>query len=292
MAKVSETLNLPCYIDYDTALKVTNKEYMKDVFQKNNIPTARYISLDKYDSEAIKHLRYPMVVKPTDCNSSKGVKRVNNAKELEIAFKEAINLSRSRTVIIEEFVKGDEVSVDAYVKNGKAHVLAVSISEKIRDSEKFVIFRALYPILHGKEVSEQIQKIAQQIADAFGLIDSPLLIQTLCDGSNVHVVEFSARTGGGVKYKLIKRISGFDVISAVVDLTLGNSPDVIVQPAESNYISNEFIYCYPGVFDRIDGFSKLKDDGIITIEYTEVRNFAQGEEEWARHRDSATMDVA
>ncbi len=28
------------------------------------------------------------------------------------------------------------------------------------------------------------------------------------------------------------------------------------------------------------------------IEYTEVRNFAQGEEEWARHRDSATMDVA
>ena len=28
------------------------------------------------------------------------------------------------------------------------------------------------------------------------------------------------------------------------------------------------------------------------IEYTEVRNFAQGEEEWASHRDSATMDVA
>jgi len=30
----------------------------------------------------------------------------------------------------------------------------------------------------------------------------------------------------------------------------------------------------------------------VGIEYTEVRNFAQGEEEWASHRDSATMDVA
>jgi hypothetical protein len=30
----------------------------------------------------------------------------------------------------------------------------------------------------------------------------------------------------------------------------------------------------------------------LEIEYTEVRNFAQGEEEWASHRDSATMDVA
>ena len=28
------------------------------------------------------------------------------------------------------------------------------------------------------------------------------------------------------------------------------------------------------------------------IEYTEIRNFAQGEEECASHRDSATMDVA
>jgi hypothetical protein len=38
------------------------------------------------------------------------------------------------------------------------------------------------------------------------------------------------------------------------------------------------------------------DGGFCTdiqkIEYTEVRNFAQGEEEWASHRDSATMDVA
>ena len=31
---------------------------------------------------------------------------------------------------------------------------------------------------------------------------------------------------------------------------------------------------------------------LLLIEYTEVRNFAQGEEEWASHRDSATMDVA
>ena len=39
----------------------------------------------------------------------------------------------------------------------------------------------------------------------------------------------------------------------------------------------------------MDG-EKLRRHGMI--EYTEVRNFAQGEEEWASHRDSATMDVA
>jgi len=39
--------------------------------------------------------------------------------------------------------------------------------------------------------------------------------------------------------------------------------------------------------------AKKQDKGVkMPIEYTEVRNFAQGEEEWASHRDSATMDVA
>ena len=37
VARVSEELGLPCYIDYKTALNVTNKQYMKKVFQDRGI---------------------------------------------------------------------------------------------------------------------------------------------------------------------------------------------------------------------------------------------------------------
>ena len=40
VAKVSEDLGLPCYIDYQTALNVTNKAYMKKVFEEHGISTA------------------------------------------------------------------------------------------------------------------------------------------------------------------------------------------------------------------------------------------------------------
>ena len=33
---------------------------------------------------------------------------------------------------------------------------------------------------------------------------------------------------------------------------------------KNKYIVNEFIYCKPGIFDRLDGFDELKDDGIIS----------------------------
>ena len=40
VAYVSEKLGLPCYIDYETALNVTNKAYMKKVFTEHGISTA------------------------------------------------------------------------------------------------------------------------------------------------------------------------------------------------------------------------------------------------------------
>ncbi len=264
VANVSEKLGLPCYIDYQTALNVTNKQYMKKVFNEYNIPTAKHIIMAELDEKKLESMSYPLIVKPVDCNSSKGVKRVDNVTELREAFAKAVEYSRTDTAIVEEFIDGEELSVDVYVEDGKAHVLSVSSLDKIANNDKFVIFRGRYSADKTEMVLPLVQGIAQQIADAFGLKNSPMLIQMITDGKRACVLEFSARTGGGVKFMLIKKASGFDVISAVVDLTLGNKPHVSDNKPENKYIVNEFIYCKPGVFDRLDGFDELKNDGTIS----------------------------
>lgn len=264
VAKVSEELGLPCYIDYQTALNVTNKSYMKEKFAQYQVPTAQFKVMGELDRDAIAHMRFPLIVKPVDCNSSKGVKKVTNMTELETCFRDAVKMSRTNTAIVEDFVSGEELSVDIYVEGGKAHVLCVSNSEKIAADDKFVIFRAKYPVVISQAVQEKIRDTAQKIADAFGIKDSPMLVQLICDGENVFVLEFSARTGGGVKYQLIRRVSGFDVIAAVVDLTLGLKPHVEPAQPESKYISNEFIYCSEGVYHHAEGFEELKKQGVLS----------------------------
>jgi biotin carboxylase len=267
VALVSEKLGLPCYIDYKTALNVTNKEYMKKVFVAHCIPTAKYVIMHGFDPRAVKHLKYPLIVKPVDCNSSKGVRKVQNEGELKVALVAAVKYSRTDTAVIEEFIEGPEISVDAYIENGVAYVLSVSKSDKITDKEKLVIFRGNYPAEGLNDVRDQIQTTVQQIANAFGLINTPMLVQMINTGNKVYVLEFSARTGGGVKYVMIKKASGFDVIKAVVDLTLGLKPHVGDLVEESKYLSNEFIYCSNGVFDHLEGFDELKAEGIITDYY-------------------------
>ena len=137
VAKVSEELGLPCYVSYQTALNVTNKSYMKRMFDEFNVPTSRFVTMGELEQEKIANLRYPLIVKPVDCNSSKGVKKVTNQQELEIAFADAVRFSRTNTAIVEEFVIGEEISVDVYVENGKAHVLCVSNSDKIAAEDNF-----------------------------------------------------------------------------------------------------------------------------------------------------------
>jgi len=267
VAKVSEDLGLPCYIDYKTALNVTNKAYMKKVFEEYNISTAKHIVMGELDESKIANMPYPLIVKPVDCNSSKGVKRVENIEELRVAFADAVNFSRTNTALVEQFIDGPEISVDVYVEDGKAHVLCVSNNEKIADKDKFVIFRGRCPAIEAEDVKEPIQRTAQQIADAFGLKNTPMLIQMITDGKEVYVLEFSARTGGGVKFLRIRRMAGFDVIGAVVDLTLGLKPHVEEGKGESKFLVDEFIYCKPGKFDHLEGFDELKQEGIMTDYY-------------------------
>lgn len=263
VAKVSEELGLPCYIDYDTACKVSDKGHMKDIFSKNGVPTSKHAFMAELDMEKIAQMEYPLVVKPVDAYSSKGVRKATNVEELRRYFAEAAEISRSGVVIVEEFVEGAELTVDFEVVDGTAHLLSVSNTEKVNYKDRFLAFRTRYPASVSKETIARVAEIGQKIATAFNLKNTPMLVQLLTDDKRESVLEFCARTGGGAKYLLIKAATGFDPIKAVVDLTLGQPVAVGEIKPESKLITNEFLYAYPGVFDHLEGFEELKQDGTI-----------------------------
>ncbi|MBR4458418.1 MAG: ATP-grasp domain-containing protein [Clostridia bacterium] len=256
VARASEQLGLPWYIDDRTACLVSDKELMKKNFVEHGIPTSRFVVLAELDMERIGGLQYPLIVKPVDAYSSRGVRKVQNEDELRTAFADAVRISRNGNAIVEEFFEGEEISVDLFVLDGKAHLLCVSNSEKVKDEDHFVIFRGRYPVHASDALLNEICEVCQRIADAFGLKNCPMLVQMLTDGERVSVLEFCARTGGAMKWLLIKRASGVDVISGVIDLTLGFRPKIETRPPESKLIVNDFIYCRAGEYDRLEGFEE------------------------------------
>lgn len=261
VAKVSEELNLPCYISYQTALNVTNKTYMKQRMTQCSIPTSRYITTREVNLSQFADFEFPLVVKPADCNSSKGVIKVYDMVQLEEKLVEAISFSRTRTAIVEEFKEGDEVSADFYIEGSNVKYLSATSSLKIKNRNSFTIKSSVYPVI-TQEQKEKIISLAQDIADAFNLNDCPLLIQMIVNGDEVNVIEFSARMGGGSKYHLIKVLSGVDIMSKYVDLILGDKP--VVNPSyQVKYARMNYVYCNPGILDRVEGFETLLADKVI-----------------------------
>lgn len=258
---VSEKLGLPCYIDYQTGLNVTNKSYMKKVLQDNGIPTARFDIVKEPDENVINDFVFPLVVKPVDCNSSKGVKKVDSIDEYKMFVSEAISYSRTNSAIVEEYKDGKEISADFYIENGKAKLLSATNSLKIKNLNSFTILCSDYPAINTNQ-EKIITEIASNIAKAFSLDNTPLLIQLIINDDEINVIEFSARMGGGSKYKLIEVLSGVNIMSKYVDRILGGCPEV--KPSKQvDYCKMVYIYCRPCIYDHMEGLDKMKEEGMI-----------------------------
>lgn len=260
MAKVSEDLNLPCYLSYETACKVTNKLLMKRIMVENHIPTADFSIITNQGD--VKGLKFPVVVKPVDANSSKGVERVYSFEELDKAIEVARNYSRQNEVIVEEYKVGEELSVDVWVEDGKGQIMCISQSEKRQDDKKFTIIQSKYPCQISQGEEAKLLDIINQIISVFNLNKGPMLVQMIKNNSEFNVIEFSARCGGGTKYKLIEAVSGLDPIKTIVDLSMGIQETVVLSRSRRCFHMN-YVYCNPGQIKEFQGFEEAHQRGLI-----------------------------
>jgi len=266
---VAEKLGLPKPYDYETALKVTNKLLMKQMMMENNIPTSKYYKVENGKNIDSYCLKYPIIVKPSDCYSSKGVRKISSANEnVEEIVQMALDMSRSKEAVIEEYVIGTEIGVDCFIKNGEAVVLMVRERRKINKDHIFEqqTYGGLYPLPVSNEIHDQIKTIANQIASAFKLHNTPLLIQAIIDENSVYVIEFGARISGGESYKMIKDLTGFDYLDAAIDSFLGNDFVINYHKPDSFYATN-FLYAKQGVFGHISYSESLLADNILEYYY-------------------------
>lgn len=267
---VCEKLGLRSYISHETAKKISDKMYMKEIFKKNNIPSSKFVTLDTFDSNLVSSLQFPVIVKPVDTYSARGVRKCNDMEEAERNFNNALKTNRKhKAVIIEEYKEGQELTVEFYVENGKAKLLCCGGKEKLKNG-LFASYGSIYPAPISEEVKQKIIEIGQGIAEAFGLINSPMLVQLITDGTDAFVLEFSPRTGGFIKYEIVNRMSGFDPIKTIVDLHEGIVPHFEQIRPEKNYLISCFLYCDKGILNSYSGFDEAKKEGLLT-KYWQVR---------------------
>ena len=133
--------------DPEQCLKATNKILMRKHFARSNIMQPAFTSLfldeinlgEKYISNKLnaEELGYPVVVKPADSMGGRGTKLCYKLNELNTSVLKALTHSRAKQVIIEEYIEGQEYSVDALIFNGRVQICG--IADRIIDKPPFFI---------------------------------------------------------------------------------------------------------------------------------------------------------
>ena len=268
-AYVCEQMGLHCPYDYETALNVTDKLKMKDILIKNNVPTSKYKKIEKASDLNNWEFTYPIIIKPTDSNSSKGIIKIEEPiSNLDDIIAESISYSRTKEAIVEEFITGTEIGIDTFVSEGVAKVLMIKERRKILKNANGSqnIVGCIWPMPLPADVQEKAEMVANQIAKAFGLKNSALMIQAILRDGEISVIEFGARIGGGESYRIIKDCVGFDYVEASISTFTGEPLKEELKKPEYYYADN-FIYVKECIFDHVDFGESFLSDGTIDHAY-------------------------
>ncbi len=121
----------------NAAILEGSKAFSKELMKKYNIPTAKYEIFEEYDKalDYIKSQEIPIVIKSDGLALGKGVLICNTLKEAEDGLKQIMIDKKfgdsGKTVVIEEFLTGQEISILSFC-DGKTIVPMVSSQDHKR----------------------------------------------------------------------------------------------------------------------------------------------------------------
>lgn len=118
-----EKLGLACH-SYEAACNASGKVRMRQKFSEAGVPSPKFFGITKKESDldfvkkCVRELGFPCVVKPVDNMGGRGCRMIRSEDEAEDALQTALASSRTENAILEEYMSGDEYSIDALICDG------------------------------------------------------------------------------------------------------------------------------------------------------------------------------
>ena len=233
----------------DGALLEGSKDFSKQFMQKHGVPTAKYQSFTKENLEEgfafLETLEPPFVLKADGLAAGKGVLILNSLEEAKKELEEMVANQKfgeaSSTVVIEEFLKGIELSVFV-LTDGKNYKILPSAKDYKRIGEGDTGLNtggmgAISPVPFAHEaflnkveelvVKPTIKGLQKDGIDYRGFI----FIGLMNDRGNPSVVEYNVRMGDPETEVVLPRIASdlFDLFEGVANQTLDKKSFSVIE---------------------------------------------------------------
>ncbi len=248
----------------------TNKYAMRECLSQSGLPCPKYTKSGDYEEILGICGEFPLIVKPTDRSGSRGVTKVNNINEMKEAIARARSESFSSGHIIEQFIAGQEYSVEMISWQGEHHFL--QITEKETSGEPYFVEKAHHqpaalPDVMKKKIIALIKKSLTCLGVEFGASHSEIL---LTREGEICIVEIGARMGGDyIGSHLVELSTGYDFLKGVIDIACGSFSGVV--KSHDRFSGIYYVFAKPGILNKISSRVKQYPEILFSEVYYRVR---------------------
>ncbi len=217
-----------------------NKRLLREALQRHGVRTPRHQVFSFVPGESpdmiARRLRYPVVLKPLLLSASRGVMRADDAAEFVVAWRRLVALLATpevgvtqraepdgRRVLVEEFVSGVEVAIEAILRRGELTVLAIFDKPDPHAGPFFEETIYVTPSRHSAELQAALAEATGAAARAIGLTEGPVHaeLRVGADGKP-YVIEVAARSIGGLCARTLRfGLDGVSLEEVVLSAALG-----------------------------------------------------------------------
>lgn len=202
---VGNQLGFPGFDNFETAEVLHTKKLFRNFTSEVGVPAPRFVSESDFWEGRVE---LPVLVKPVDSFSGRGVTKVSDPKELESAISAAKEASRSGQFLIEEFVEGSLHSHSAFFVNQRV-VLDFFVDEYCT-TYQYQVDCSNHPSLLGEDIRCKVRHAMEKVADALCITDGLIHTQFVCSERGIHIIECMRRCPGDLYGLLVERSTGVD----------------------------------------------------------------------------------
>jgi D-alanine-D-alanine ligase-like ATP-grasp enzyme len=228
-----------------------SKAEMCTIWKTEGLLNRKSIVFSDLDLKIVKsYFKNKVIIKPDVSSSSRGITIIDDTENVDIlqsAFEKAKRESKNDTVIIEEFVDGQEYTVEMLVdKNGSVSVYG--ISKKTHSTNAFKNRIATKLLYNPAEVSnvlyERISNYSRACFEALKIRNSFGHFEVIHrDNDTFSPIELGARSSGFIASHLIDYASGRNYLSDYFDILHGK--EIVPRNYRTQMSSMYYFYDIP-----------------------------------------------
>ncbi len=221
-ARLAEVWGLPS-LSVEAALAASDKAIQRARWEEAGIPSARFrvVRTVEEAERAFAEIGPEVVIKPTDGAAQRGVSEVRSRTDVAKAVAHAIPAGRSGELIVEDYLDGDEYTVNGWVIDRRFVPVTVTLRALAPPPAVGICTAHRYP--SGRSVDDDAAMVdaVGRAALALGIDGAPIYAQVRFGRRGPRLIELGARLGGGGDAALALLVTGVDMVDAMIDAAFG-----------------------------------------------------------------------